>query len=112
MIKFSSKSVQLHSKASQGEYSLTSNGAGRHSFARAPIELHTSLLHLTKVCLLTENSVPRWKNAAFHSTESLSRWLLGQIVEGPVAIFWGTYPMHCNGHLATFYSANSDDFCS
>ena len=46
--------------------------------------------------------MPRWKNAAFHSTESFSKWLLGQIVEGPVAIFWGTYPMHCNGHLATF----------
>ena len=40
MVKFSSKSVQLHSKASQGEESLRSNGAGRHSFARAPIELH------------------------------------------------------------------------
>ena len=95
MIKFSSKSVQLHSKASQGEEShLTSNGAGRHSFARAPIELH--------IAFTLNKSLPfNGKFGASVEKRGVSqhRELL-EVVAGTDSrgAGWGTYPMHCNGH--------------
>ena len=112
MVKFSSKSVQLHSKASQGEYSLTSNGAGRHSFARAPIELH--------IAFTLNKSLPfNGKFGASMEKRGVSQHR--ELLEVAVGTDSRGAGCHLLGYISNalqwpfshvFYSANSDDFSS
>ena len=113
MVRFSSKSVQLHSKASQGEEShLTSNGAGRHSFARAPIELH--------IAFTLNKSLPfNGKFGALVEKRGVSQHR--ELLEETVGTDSRGAGCHLLGYISNalqwpfshvFYSANSDDFCS